>query len=163
MPCNPAKACTGGNACGPGYRYLQEQCRAYYAAHPSRGNCTTNAQCQNGSYAAAENKLGDGYGSCDLDSPPENCAVCDFTGGGNDGQVGRCRCLSPARCGRCTLPVKYPNGKIVKGHFMIDGECKECPPPAQKQTASAPPTPQHPEGILRGACFWWVLHHIDNG
>lgn len=127
VPCNPAKACTGGNACDPGYRYLQEQCRAYYAAHPSKVNCTTNAQCQNGRYAAAGEKLGEGYGSCALGSPPENCAVCDFTGAGNDGELGRCKCLPPARCGRCTLPAKYPNGKIVKGHFMIDGECKECP------------------------------------
>jgi hypothetical protein len=120
VPCLPSDACTGSNECDIKYRFVQEKCKVWQEANPAAGNCTSDAQCQTRS---GEERLPDGQ--C-ASNRPEDCAVCDMTRATSDG-VGQCRCTAPKRCGRCTLYAQYSNGVEVKGHFMLDGECKECP------------------------------------
>ncbi len=118
VPCVPKDACSGSNECDIKYRFLQEQCKVWEAKNPSSLNCTTNNDCRtrSGGKAAA---------ACSV-LHPEDCAVCDKTLASSDG-IGRCRCKPPTRCGKCTQPAEYPNGIVVKGHFMLEGECAECP------------------------------------
>jgi hypothetical protein len=128
VPCLPSEACVQRvdndtkifEECDVKYRFVKEQCQVWNENNPTNMNCTTDLQCQTRSgYPALS---GD---QCESDRP-EDCAVCDMTQASSDG-VGTCRCMPPKRCGRCTLPATYPNGVEVKGHFMLDGECKQCP------------------------------------
>ena len=119
VPCEPSTACVGGNKCSMPYRQYEELCLAFQATEGGASNCTRTSDC-NGGISEGEICSQSNLANCRKHS------VCDMDQADTNG-IGKCRCVPATRCGQCTKRAEYPDGKVVKGYFKLDGACEECP------------------------------------
>jgi hypothetical protein len=96
-----------------------ELCLAFQATEGGASNCTRTSDC-NGGVSEGEICSQLNLANCRKHS------VCDMDQADING-IGKCRCVPATRCGQCTRKAEYPDGKVVKGYFQLDGACEECP------------------------------------